>query len=111
MRIYFPIAALARKEDRRRKVSRMANTSVTRHEPLSLYEEHFDALVSIGVNDFGLDEHVARMLADRVLLSSLGKRQGIDVDDTRSWLIAAMTWASRIYIEQEVAADPRVERA
>ncbi len=86
----------------------MTNISITPREPTSLYEEHFDTLVSIGVNEFHIDQAVTELLADDVILSSLGKGSGIG--DVRAWLITAMTWACRTYVERH-PADVATEQA
>ena len=79
----------------------MADTSPTRHEPAALYAAYFETLVAIAVDEYEISKSVAVKLADAVMLSYLRKR---DVDDIRTWLLAAMTWASRTYVERNVQA-------
>lgn len=62
---------------------------------MSLYEEHFEALVAIG-RGFGIGRRDAETLAHAVLLSSI--RRLDDAEDPAEWLRAAMRYASSGYV-------------
>jgi hypothetical protein len=63
-------------------------------DPVASYEELFSVLVSIGTEQFHIDEDVARELTEDVFYASLRSRGEIEAV---TWLTAAMSAASRTY--------------